>query len=168
MLTGTIIAAVLTLMAVIVVSTGRWRYFFRLFAINPRKMTVRELGLAVKDPDDVSRVNQLLASFAGGFNAMIQRPTLRSCHAYCDSLPVLFQPFAEEGLAMGYTLRHLFRFDAKEFEDRLVKAFPVIPQPSLIPLHRCQVEAGLTVVASADMQPDHCVAKHPQFVDCPV
>lgn len=124
MYVGIIIAAVLILATVPVIATGRWRYVFRLFAIDAREMTVEELNLAVHDPDDIKRVDQILASFSGGFNAMISSRSQAAAHAYCDSLPVLNQPFAEEGVAMGYTLRHLFRFDAKEFEDQLVRPRP--------------------------------------------
>jgi len=124
MYAGMIIAAVLLLAAVPVMATGRWRYIFRLFAIDSREMTVEKLNLAVHDPDDITRVNHLLASFAGGFNAMISSPSQADAHAYCDALPVLNQPFAEEGVAMGYTLRHLFRFDPKRFEEELVRPRP--------------------------------------------
>jgi hypothetical protein len=87
-------------------------------------MTVGRLGLAVSDAANVDRVNSILVHFVGGFNQMLTQPTVDACRRYCDRLPVLFQPFAHEGVAMGYTLRHLFRYDAGRFEESLVKVRP--------------------------------------------
>jgi hypothetical protein len=114
-----VVLAVLTSMV-----TGWWRLGFHLFAIRPRRMTVDRLGLEVSSASDVQRVDTLLRSFAGGFNAMITKRSISECRAYSDSLPVLFQPFAEEGMAMGYTLRHLFRYDPEAFESEVVKERP--------------------------------------------
>ncbi|MFQ5589853.1 MAG: DUF1702 family protein [Phycisphaerae bacterium] len=105
-------------------STGWWRLGFALFAIRPQRMTVKRLGLQVATASAAQRVDTLLRSFAGGFNAMIMKRSLAACWGYCDSLPVLYRPFAEEGLAMGYTLRHLFRYDAGRFEGELVQQRP--------------------------------------------
>lgn len=119
------IALPLTLLAVILLSTGWWRLAFSPFRIRPDRMTVARLGLTVAS-DDVDRVNSILSSFAGGFNAMLTRPTWAGWLRYCDSLPVLYQPFAHEGAAMGFTPRRLFRFRPAEFEAKVVK-----PQPQM-------------------------------------
>lgn len=104
--------------------TGWWRCAMVLFAIRPDKMTVKRLGLNVAAPEDADRVDTILRSFAGGFNAAISRPRVVDYQAYCDSLPVLYRPFAEEGVAMGYTLRHLFRYRPADFEEFVVKPRP--------------------------------------------
>ncbi len=104
--------------------TGYWRLGFHLFAIRSGRMTVRQLGLRVTDAADVKRVNSILASFAGGFNAIIKGPRSTSWRTYCDALSALERPFAHEGAAMGYTLRQLFRYKPDEFEDRIVRPTP--------------------------------------------
>jgi acyl carrier protein len=103
--------------------TGWWRYAFRPFGINPRKMTVDRLGLHPR-PADVERIDGVLAAFSGGFNQMIARPSVKAWEAYCDALPVFFQPFAQEGAAMGYVLRQLGRYSSKDFEARIVRPRP--------------------------------------------
>lgn len=118
------IVLILVLAVPVLMFTGWWRLGFFVFGIRPGGMTVDRLGLQVSSSDDVQRVDTLLRSFAGGFNAMITKRSVSSCWAYCDSLPVLYQPFAEEGLAMGYTLRHMFRYDPAGFENELVKRRP--------------------------------------------
>ncbi len=87
-------------------------------------MTVERLGLAVSSREDVERVNGILQSFTGGFNAMITRPTRSGWEGYCDSLPVLYCPFAHEGAAMGHTLRNLFLCTPRAFEKQIVKRRP--------------------------------------------
>ncbi len=108
----------------VLVVTGWWRYAFALFRIRPEQMTVDRLGLMVRAPEDVERVNNILSSFAGGFNAMIARPSPSAWRRYCNSLPVVYRPFAHEGAAMGYTLRHLFWYNSETFENRLVRPRP--------------------------------------------
>jgi len=110
--------------AVVLLSTGWWRLAFAPFGISANAMTVRKLGLAVTDPRRVQRVDGILRSFAGGFNAMISRPSASAWRAYCASLSSLFDPFAHEGAAMGFILRRLFRFDAAAFEDALPRTRP--------------------------------------------
>lgn len=104
--------------------TGYWRLAFSLFAIRVSRMTVGKLGLRITDRADVERVNSILASFARGFNAMIKGRTGTSWKTFGDTLDTLQRPFAHEGAAMGYTLRHLFRYRPDEFEDRIVKPMP--------------------------------------------
>lgn len=104
--------------------SGYWRVLMTVFAIRPRRLTVKRLGLFVDSPQDVDRVDTVLSSFAGGFNAMIARPSDEAARAYCASLPALYRPFAEEGRAMGYIPRRLFRFDAGNFERRIVARQP--------------------------------------------
>ena len=43
---------------------------------------------------------------------------------YTDSLPVFYRPFAEEGSAMGYSLRNVGWFSPSRFEESLVHARP--------------------------------------------
>jgi len=110
--------------AIVLLATGWWRLAFARFGIPADAMTVRKLGLAVTDPRRVERVDGILRSFAGGFNAMISRPSTSAWRAYCASLPSLFDPFAHEGAAMGFVLRRLFRFDAAAFEEALPRTRP--------------------------------------------
>ena len=117
-------ALAILLGASLLVGMGWWRMAFALFAIPPQRLTVRRLGLMITSPRDVERVDTILPSFARGFNAMITAPSEAGWRSYCESLPVLCQPFAHEGAAMGYTLRHLLRFDPADFEERLVKRQP--------------------------------------------
>jgi len=109
------------LAVVVLVATGWWRLAFAVFGIRPAKMTVEHNGLLVSAPADVERVDAILRSFAGGFNAMISHPSSTGWRRYCDSLPPLCQPFAHEGAAMGFTLRRLFRYDAAAFEEGIVR-----------------------------------------------
>ncbi len=105
-------------------ATGWWRFAFLPFTIHAGRMTVKRLGLLVADPRDQERVDSILASFAGGFNAMLTGRTWRAWQTYCSTLPSLEQPFAEEGAAMGWTARRLFRYDAEAFEREVVKPRP--------------------------------------------
>lgn len=115
---------IVALLGVVAVVTGYWRKAFTLFALRPSRMTVARLNLCVSDSADAGRVNSILASFAGGFNAMITGASERGWRGYCESLPSLLTSFAHEGAAMGYTVRHLFRYRAGEFERSLVKPRP--------------------------------------------
>ena len=124
MSTGIAIAAVGALAVAVLAATGRWRYALRPFAIGPARMTVERLGLRVATPETIERVNTVLSSFAGGVNAMMGAPSSTAWKHYCDSRPILYQPFAHEGVAMGYTVRHLFRFSPAEFEENLVRPRP--------------------------------------------
>ena len=118
------LCAACALAVAVLLATGWWRFAFAVFAIRPQAMTVDRLGLHVATDADVRRINTILGSFAGGFNAMIARPSSTAWRTYCASLPSLYQPFAHEGAAMGYTLRHLFRYDPAKFEARLVRKQP--------------------------------------------
>lgn len=117
------IAVLLVALAALAV-TGWWRLVLVPFRINPGRMTVRRLGLQVSAPEDVERVDGVLRSFAGGFNAMIARPSDKAWQAYCNSLPALFTPFGHEGAAMGYSLRRLFRAGPGDFEETIVRPGP--------------------------------------------
>ena len=108
----------------VVLLTGWWRLAFAVVAIRRSRMTIEHLGFRVTLPDQVERVNGILDSFAGGFNAMIAWPSFSGWARYCDSLPVVYRPFAHEGAAMGYCLRRLFRYSPTEFEERIVRARP--------------------------------------------
>jgi len=118
------ILALAAVAAMVATLTGRWRLAFAPFRIKPRQMTVSKLGLEVHDPANIARVDRLLASFADGFNAMITARSPEAVERQCDAQPMLFSPFAHEGMAMGYTLRNLFRFDGQAFERDLVKRWP--------------------------------------------
>ncbi len=119
-----IAGGVLAGIGVVLWGTGWWRRGLGLFGIKPETMTVEQLKLGVKDPADVGRINQLLASFAGGFNKMLAARSASACRNWCDSLPALYRPFAHEGMAMGYAPRHLFRYNPSAFEERVVKPGP--------------------------------------------
>ena len=105
---------------IILAATGWWRLAYMPFRIRPERMTVDRLGLSVA-PADAGRVNTILSSFAGGFNAMITSPSWSGWQRYCDSLPTVFCPFAHEGAAMGYTPRRLFRCRPAAFEASVVE-----------------------------------------------
>ncbi len=108
----------------IAAATGWWRLSFVLFRLNPKRMTVDRLGLSFTSTSDVQRVNSVFESFAGGFNAMIARPSPKAWQRYADSLPSFCRPFAHEGAAMGFALRHFGRFEPEAFERTLVGANP--------------------------------------------
>lgn len=122
MLVWLFIPGVVALIAL--VRTGAWRFVFLPFTIRAGRMTVDRLGLIVHAPEDITRVNSILGAFAGGFNATITGRTKSIPQAYCESQPPLLRPFAEEGVAMGYTLRNLFLFRPDEFERDVVKPMP--------------------------------------------
>jgi hypothetical protein len=106
------------------VFTGWWRYALRPWCISTRKMTVRRLGLKVTNCLDIDRVDDILESFAGGFNRMLTSPSEMGWQKYCQGQSAFLRPFAEEGAAMGYTPRRMFHYDAADFEARIVKPRP--------------------------------------------
>lgn len=110
----------LLVLAAILLATGRWRLVFAPFRIPAGRLTVDRLGLMVPAAD-AGRVNAILGAFAGGFNAMLTGASWSHWQRYCDSLPILFQPFAHEGAAMGFTVRRLFRASPADFEASMVK-----------------------------------------------
>ncbi len=118
------IALALALAAILAFATGWWRLAFAVFAIRRGRMTIERLGFVVKSPPDVERVNGILESFSGGFNAMICRPSASGWVRYCDSLPAVYCPFAHEGAAMGHTLRRLGRYRPAVFEEQIVRPRP--------------------------------------------
>jgi len=118
-----VLMAVIVVAGMIVLITGWWRLALAIFRIPARSMTVDKLGLRVP-AEHVERVNSILASFAGGFNATIASPSAVAWERYCDGLPALLRPFAQEGAAMGYTPRRLFLFDGPDFERRVVERHP--------------------------------------------
>lgn len=122
--------AISAVTGLVLAGTGWWRLAFRAAAIRPNQMTVRKLGLLVNSPDDAERVDAILGHFAGGFNVMLTARNDAGWRDHGRSIEPLYQPFAEEGIAMGYTLRRLFRYDAREFEAAIVK-----PRPEFRYLH---------------------------------
>ncbi len=104
--------------------TGWWRPAFAVFTIRPAKMTVEQLGLSITDKADAGRVDRILRSFITAFNRAVASPRPTAWVDYSNSLPALFQPFAHEGGAMGYTLRRLFRYNAAHFEATIVRPRP--------------------------------------------
>ncbi len=104
--------------------TGWWRVAFIPFCIRRKQMTCRKLGLKIYSPDVVCRVDTILAHFARGFNLTITSRSAQQVSDTCDSMTPLFQPFAEEGIAMGYTPRRLFFYNAENFESACVKPKP--------------------------------------------
>ncbi len=130
MTTWTSIAVAGAIVVVLAAVTGWWRYVFALWTIRPQQVQVDRLGLLVSAREDVERINSILGSFAGGFNAMVARPSTTAWKAYCESMPALQRPFAEEGAAMGYTLRGLFAYSPAAFEADIVR-----PRPEFRYLH---------------------------------
>ena len=118
---GVYIALMVAVLLVVLALTGWWRWALAPFRIRPSVMTVERCGLLVSSAESVQRVNTLLQSFAGGFNAMISQPSSTAWERYCSGLPPLYRPFAQEGAAMGFTLRRLFRYDPEVFESRIVR-----------------------------------------------
>jgi len=100
------------------------RRLLGVFRINPRRMTVARLKLGVLDASNVERVDTILRHFLGGFNRTITSRSCSEAAAYCGSVPALYEPFAHEGMAMGYTLNKLFRYDAETFEREVVSPRP--------------------------------------------
>jgi len=121
---ATYFAAVAVPVVVLLIATGWWRIAFAVFGIRRRRMTIERLGFVIRSPADAERVNGILASFSGGFNAMIARPSFSAWMRYCDSLPAVYRPFAHEGAAMGHTLRRLFRYHPAVFEEQMVRPRP--------------------------------------------
>ncbi|MFH0982487.1 MAG: DUF1702 family protein [Planctomycetota bacterium] len=117
------IAVPVALLAIPLLATGWWRWAFLPLRIRSARMNIEQLGLTV-GPADRERVQGILSSFAGGFNAMISRPTWSGWQRYCAGLPVFYRPFAHEGAAMGYTPRRLFRYRPEEFEAWVVRPRP--------------------------------------------
>ena len=114
----------LGLAVLILAATGWWRRAFALFGIRRGQMTIERLGLAVSEPADVERVNSVLESFSGGFNAMIAGPRFSDWEGYAEGRPVLYRPFAHEGAAMGYPLRRGLGYRPAAFENELVRRRP--------------------------------------------
>lgn len=114
----------LGLLIVAVCARSGLRGVFAPFRINPRRMTVERLGLGVEGAENVERVDGILGHFLGGFNATITARSIADAMAKCDAVPVLYRPFAEEGLAMGYTLHRFLRYDPKGFESAVVRPRP--------------------------------------------
>ncbi len=104
--------------------TGWWRLAFAPFGIRSNQMTCKKLGLKVYAPDQIRRVDTILAHFARGFNLTITSRSTQNVSDACDAMSPLFQSFAEEGVAMGYTLRRLFFYNANHFEKNCVKPKP--------------------------------------------
>lgn len=110
--------------AAVLLVSGWWRLAFRAFGIDTAAMTVTPLGLRFTARDDVERIDRILRSFADGFNIMISSPSNKAWKRHAAGLPSLYQPFAHEGAAMGYTLRRLGRCRPRSFERELVHADP--------------------------------------------
>ncbi len=119
---ATLSAAIIVAGAIVLIA-GWWRFALRVFAIPVADMTVAQLGLRVP-AEHVARVDGILASFAGGFNAALTSPSPHAWERYCNALPALLRPFAQEGAAMGHTPRRLLRFDAADFARRVVGPHP--------------------------------------------
>ena len=108
----------------VLAGTGWWRFTFHAFAIRPSQMTVKKLKLLVHSAEDRHRVDTILANFAGGFNAMITARNEATWRRHGETVDPLYRSFAEEGVAMGYTPRRLFRYSANDFEAVVVKPSP--------------------------------------------
>ncbi len=117
-----IVAALLGL--TLLTATSAWRWMLRPLCIRPHTMSAAKLGFQLADSQDRDLVNGVCGAFAGGFNAMIASPSAEGWSRFADGQPTLFQPFAQEGAAMGYSLRHLGRFSADRFERDMVARYP--------------------------------------------
>lgn len=111
-------------LAVVMTATGWWRYAFALFAISPSRMTVARLNLRIEGEENIARVNDLLASFLGGFNQTIAKAKWSAWQEGAAAQPVMFRPFWHEGAAMGYTVRRLFQYEPAAFESDVVRPRP--------------------------------------------
>ncbi|MCK4342453.1 MAG: DUF1702 family protein [Phycisphaerae bacterium] len=118
-----LVVYIAVILVAVVLFTGWWRVALAPFKIRADRMTVAKLGLRVP-AEHAARVDSILSSFAGGFNAMIAAPSASAWERYCDTRQALDGPFAQEGAAMGYTVRRLFQFDAAKFEARLPRRYP--------------------------------------------
>ena len=73
---------------------------------------------------DQERVERICEAVAGGFNAMICGAGPDGWVEYGEGLEVHFRPFAHEGAAMGFSLRHPTVAGRKRFEIATVAAHP--------------------------------------------
>ena len=89
MIPASLILWTIALVILGMLATGYWRLAFHAVAIRASRMTVERLGLTVTEPEDIVRVNGILQSFAGGFNAMIRGRTDTAWHRYVDALSPL-------------------------------------------------------------------------------
>lgn len=109
----------------VILGAGWWRRAFAVAGIPKNQMNVVRLGLNVRRPARIERVNAILGAFADGFNSMISAPQAAAWRAQADEMSPVLQPFAHEGAAMGHIPRRLMRYDAARFE----REFPLrLPQ----------------------------------------
>ncbi len=85
---------------------GLWPLMLRPFRIRPSLMRWDRLGMRLSERADQERVERICEAVAGGFNAMICGAGPDGWVRYCEELEVHFRPFAHEGAAMGFSLRH--------------------------------------------------------------
>lgn len=124
MATNALILCAAAAAALLLGASGAWRTLLWPFTIRARRMTVARLGLIVAPGEDTERVNTILRHFLTGFNRTLTSRSLGRALAATSSSDPLYRPFAEEGMAMGYTPHRLFRFDPAAFESDLVRARP--------------------------------------------
>lgn len=101
---------------------GWRRAVFGAFRVRVGAMTWERRKLRVRDAESRTRVNAILETFVQAFNVMITARRDRDWASYCETRAPLLRAFAEEGVAMGYRLRRLGRFDATAFEQELPAA----------------------------------------------
>lgn len=104
--------------------TGWWRLCFWPFRLRPDRMTAEKLGFLVSTPESRKRVEAITRSFAGGFNAALTCPSDGAWRRRCDGFGQHYRPFAHEGAAMGYSLRHLLGGSGRDFEQTVVSTRP--------------------------------------------
>lgn len=108
----------------LLMASGAWRMAFWPIRLRPAAMTAERLGFCVAEPADLERVEGICRAFAGGFNAMIAGRRSDRWMEHNDSLASYYRPFADEGAAMGYTLRQLGRRAERGFEQDVVRQRP--------------------------------------------
>jgi hypothetical protein len=103
---------------------GLWHILLRPMRIGPERMDWRRLGMQLRDRDDQERVERVCAAVAAGFNAMICEAGEEDWWSHCEQVERHYRPFAREGAALGYTLRHPFAGGRLRFERRMVQSHP--------------------------------------------
>jgi hypothetical protein len=103
---------------------GLWQAMLRPMRIGPERMDWRRLGMNLRERDDQERVERICEVVAGGFNEMITGAGDEDWWRYCEQVEPHYRPFAREGAARGFLLRHKFSGGPKRFEQDMVGAHP--------------------------------------------
>lgn len=86
-----------------------WRFWnpllLRLLRRDPREIERRAAGFAIRDEHGRRLVAHLGQAFLGGYNAMLELPSLEQVSEAAMQVDPHFRPFYFEGAAMGYLPR---------------------------------------------------------------